>query len=225
MSAPLARAGWKLPALVDALARAGWGVLAGRQGGAVRSILRALAQSLPAGSASGLITANQLADMSGNCSRWTRSSLVVLERAGIITWTRGGIIDGRPAPSLIRVSKRAIASLVNHARRQHEGTLRGRAASFARRLADELDHRTLIRRQPATKQPPRRQRRNSPLHAELSATHLPLRGRDTAHEAPRITLAHPRSMLSPDWTPPPITDPDKPRGANRLRAALRKKKQ
>lgn len=220
MSAPLARAGWKLPSLVDALARAGWGVLAGRQGGAARSILRALAQSLPAGSGSGLITANQLADMAGVTSRWTRSTLAVLERSGIITWTRGGIIDGRPTPSIIRVSKRAIASLVNHARRQHEGTLRGRAASFARRLADELTHRTVIRRQPTRRQP-----RNNPRHAELSASLPPLQGRDTAHQAPRITITTPRSMLSPDWTPPPITDPDKPRGANRLRAALRKKKQ
>lgn len=216
MNAPLARAGWKLPALVDALARAGWGVLAGRQGGAVRSILRALAQSLPAGSATGLVSARQLADMSGLSDRWTRSTLEVFELAGIITWTRGGIIDGRPTPSLIRVNKRAIASLVNHARRKHAATLRGRAASFARRLADELRNRTVLRKQKP------RPRRNAPSHAELSATLPPFRGRDTAHEAPRISLAHPRSMLSPDWTPPPITDPDKPRGANRLRAALRK---
>lgn len=219
MSAPLARAGWKLPALVDALARAGWGVLHGPRGGAPRNLLHALAQVLPDRSATGLVSARQLADMSGLSDRWTRSTLEVFELAGIITWTRGGIINGRPTPSIIRVNKRAIASLVNHARRQHERTLRGRAASFARRLADELRNRTLLRKQKP------RPRRNAPSHAELSTTLPPLRGRDTAHEAPRITLAHPRSMKSPDWTPPPITDPDKPRGANRLRAALRKAKQ
>lgn len=209
-------AGWSLPSLVDALARAGWGVLHGRQGGAPRNLLRALAQVLPDRSATGLVSANQLADMSGLSSRWTRSTLAVLERAGIITWTRGGIIDGKPRPSLIRVSKRALASLVNHARRTHGKKLRGRAASFARRLADELRGRTILRSQrPAP-------RRNAAAHAELKPTLSPLWGRDTARVAGPQSTRSQLSVLSPNFTPPPPPQDGRPRGRERLRQALRK---
>lgn len=216
MTPPTVSPGWRLPALVDALARAGWGILAGRQGGAVRSILRALAQHLPDGSATGLVTVPQIADMAGLGERWTRDTLGVLERAGIITWTRGGIIDGRPRPSIIRVNKRAIAGLVNDARRRHACTLRGRASSFARRLADELRTRTQIRRTTTPRRSPR-----MGAHAALSAALHPLRGKETGAPRPRLIDTTPRqSMLSPTWTPPP--QPNHPRGRDRLRAALRR---
>ncbi len=199
------KAGWACPALVDALARAGWGVLDGRRGGAARSVLRALAQLLPSRSACGMVTANQVADVAGCTSKWARSTLGVLERAGIITWTRGGIVEGRPTPSLIRVSKRALVALIRDARGKHAKRLRGRAASFARRLADELTHRTIVRRSTT----PRRQRRNGGRHAELSGTLPPLRGRVPGADAPRIQTVPRGSRLSKDYTPPPRRGPSR----------------
>lgn len=180
-----ATAAWPLPRLVSALAKAGWGDLHGRAGGGVRGVLRALCDLLPHGAAVGHVTAPQLADAAGLQERWTRSCLAVLEDAGVITWTRGTIIDGQPRPSLIRVSKRALAALVNTARRQADGRLAQRRSDTAHRIRTTLRARTIYR---ARKHGPDKQR-NPPVRAELQPT-LPPPGEVTG------TLKRPAPVLT-----------------------------
>lgn len=174
-----ATAGWPLDRLVKALAKSGWDVLTGRQGGGYRAVLRALADLLPATSGSGLVTAPQIADVAGLSEKWARHILTQLEAAGVIRWTRGTIIAGKPHPSLIRVSKRALADLVNRGRRAGDDRLARRAAETARRIRETLRQATLARRpaprpiEPPTPIPVRS--RPAPPRAELSAT-LPPNG-------------------------------------------------
>lgn len=169
-------AAWPLDRLVAAIARAGWDELAGRRGGAYRGILRALADLLPHGSATGLVTSPQLADAAGISERWARHILAGLEEAGLITWTRGTIIDGKPRPSLIRVNKRALADLVRRARRDGDARLAKRAAATAQRLRDTLRTRSLYRTTQG-------KQRNPAPRAELSPT-LPLKREVTGEEQP-----------------------------------------
>lgn len=132
-----------LPVLLDALARAGWADLDGRAAQGVRSVLRGLCSLLPHGSATGLVTAHQIADAAGLKIRQTRSNLHVLEDAGLITWTRGGIKDGHPTPGAIKVNKRALLGLVRAARRAMPERLATRAAETAKRLRETLNARTI----------------------------------------------------------------------------------
>lgn len=152
-------AGWPLPLLVDKLAVAGWGPLAPRRAGGLRGVLNSLARLLPPGSALGEVTASQLADTAGISERWARSCLAVLEAADVITWTRGTIVDGQPTPSIIRVSKRALADLVLYARRELPKKLRARAQATADRIRETLRQRTIHRntrqrRRPSWATPP-----------------------------------------------------------------------
>ena len=178
-------AAWPLPRLVDALVRAGWDELHGRAGGGVRGVLHALAALLPHGSAAGQVTAPQIADGAGISERWARSCLKVLEDAGVITWVRGTIIDGRPTPSFVRIRKRALADLVNRARSTKDHRLAARASATARRVRDTLRARTVYR---ARKRGPDKQR-NPALRAELQPT-LPPSGEVTG------TLKRPAPVLT-----------------------------
>lgn len=199
-----ATAGWKLDRLVSALAKSGWDVLNGRQGGGYRAVLRALGDLLPSGSATGLVTAPQLADAAGLTERWTRHILTQLEAAGVIRWTRGTIIAGKPHPSLIRVSKRMLADLVNRGRTSADARLARRAAETSRRIQTTLRTATLSRRQPPGPRHPvtveRPRSRSVAPRAELSAS-LPPYG-----EGPGVDPS------------PVVVAPDKIRG---FRAALR----
>ncbi|VDG76920.1 Uncharacterised protein [Actinobaculum suis] len=105
-----------LSSLVRSLERAGWGTLHGRAHGGVRSILRALAARLPDKSAEGLATEFQLAQSAGISVRWARRCLGVLEKLGVIKWTRGGILAGKPRASFFRVSKKKLLAMVKKAR-------------------------------------------------------------------------------------------------------------
>lgn len=116
MSAPAVTAHWPVPSLVTSLSRAGWGPLAGREGQGVRSTLRGLMDLLPHRSGQGLVTAAQVAETAGLSERWVRTCLHLLEDAGIITWSRGGVVEGRPTPSFIRIVKRALVELIHAAR-------------------------------------------------------------------------------------------------------------
>ena len=172
-------AGWPLDRLVKALAKSGWDVLTGRQGGGYRAVLRALADLLPPAPAPGLVTAPQLADVSGLSEKWVRTILTNLETAGVIRWTRGTIIAGKPQPSLIRVSKRALADLVNRGRKSGDARLARRAAATAKRINETLRVTSLARRwSPRPVDPPAPVPvRSRPLsvRAELSST-LPPNG-------------------------------------------------
>ena len=135
-----------LPVILDALARAGWADLDGRAAQGVRSVLRGLAALLPHRSAVGLVTANQVADAAGLKSRQTRENPQVLEASGLIVWTRGGIVEGRPQPGVIKVNKKALVLLVRRARKELPARLARRAADTAQRVRDTLNVRTLRNR-------------------------------------------------------------------------------
>ena len=177
-------ASWPLPRLVSAIARAGWDELAGRRGGGYRAVLRALADLLPERSAVGLVTAPQIADAAGITERWARHILTGLEEAGVIVWTRGTIVDGRPQPSLIKVSKKVLAALVQRSRSTKDARLAARAAETSKRIRETLRMRTLYRsqrRRPA-------QAASPAPRAELSATLPPFRGGSRVPEGTALPL-------------------------------------
>ena len=125
-----------VPALVTSLARAGWGDLAGREWQGVRTVLRALVDSLPHRSGEGFVTEPQVAQRAGLSLRWTRRCLHVLEDLGVIVqWRRGGVIAGRPAPSWLRLSKRLLVALIEAARPLREAANAARRAQTLARLA------------------------------------------------------------------------------------------
>jgi DNA-binding FadR family transcriptional regulator len=78
--------------ILTSLARAGWGEISGSEHKGTRAMLRALVDLLPYGSGEGLVTAPQLADVSGYSERWVRSRLSELEALGLILWRRGGVV-------------------------------------------------------------------------------------------------------------------------------------
>lgn len=134
-SPPLVTGGWPLARLVDALARAGWGPFAGRYWGATRAILQALGTLLgPSGQ--GMTTAPQIADAAGYSEVWVRRKLHELEDAGILSWDRGGIVDGAPTASFVRVDKKQLADVVNRARQEAGPKVLERARETARRIAE-----------------------------------------------------------------------------------------
>ena len=156
-----------LPVLLDALARAGWADLDGRAAQGVRSTLRAICALLPHGSATGLVTAPQIADAAGLSERWTRETLTRLESAGVITWTRGTIINGRPTASIIKVSKRVLADLVNRGRKVRDSRLARRAAETSRRIQETLRMATIRPRRAAKPEPAPTARPRAALSATL----------------------------------------------------------
>lgn len=127
---------WPVPSLLRSLARAGWGDLSGREWQGVRSVLRALCDSLPDRSGEGHVTEPQIAQRAGLSLRWTRRCLHVLEDLGVVaSWRRGGIVDGRPTPSWLRLSKRVLVALVDAARPIREAADVARRALTVARIA------------------------------------------------------------------------------------------
>jgi len=130
---------WPVPSLLRSLARAGWGDLSGREWQGVRSVLRALCDSLPDRSGEGHVTEPQIAQRAGLSLRWTRRCLHVLEDLGIVaSWRRGGIVNGRPTPSWLRLSKRALVALVEAARPLREAADAARRSETRQRVAGVL---------------------------------------------------------------------------------------
>jgi len=126
-------AGQPLTVLINSLERAGWGDLAGHDLRGVRGVLAALCRMLPPESATGHVTVEQVAARAGYSTRWARTRMHWLEDLGVITWVRGGIVDGAPEPSRIRIDKRILASLVVGARELREHALiMLTAATYAR---------------------------------------------------------------------------------------------
>ena len=76
--------------------------------------MQGLSVCLPSKSAEGRTTAYQVAMASHITDRWAREGLKRLEKAGLISWERGGIgPDGCPRPSWIRVDKKAYLAWIN----------------------------------------------------------------------------------------------------------------
>lgn len=153
--------------LTNSLAKAGWGSdFAAPAFRASRIVLRELANAMYAarrGRAAAIdITAPQLADRTGYTERWTRDALATLEALGLIEWHRGGIVEGAPRPSLIRIVKTALADLIYTARVWHDDVLDARVIATKARIKATLRWRFCKGRK----------RRTNP-HAEVN-TILPL---------------------------------------------------
>lgn len=126
--------------LVDALRRAGWGILRGSENRCARALLETLAGTMRTlkTDARGYmtITASQLADRAGYSERHVRRWLPILEDLGILSWSRGWIEDGRPQPGSMKINKNSLVKFVNDARVEYEeAILPVRAARTRARLA------------------------------------------------------------------------------------------
>lgn len=163
-------AGWPLPKLLAALARSGWADLDGGAQQGVRSTLRALCDLLPHGSGVGKITTAQVADAAGLSVKWTGRCLRVLEECGMISWTRGQVIAGRPRPGIIKVSKRVLADLVNKARKLLPERTAARATETAERIRTTLRTGRALNRGAGAEPPPTGRRGRAPLK-DLSTRH------------------------------------------------------
>lgn len=159
--------------LVQSLANAGWGPLSGGAHQGLRSTLQALVASLPYKSGAGFVTTNQVADRGGLSARWTRDCMQLLEALGLITWTRGGVQQGRPMPSHVRISKRALVELIRLARPALDAIQSARRAATNRRIAGLIRvYRTPRKRIPLSR------------HVELGADLRPLTGESPGDDSP-----------------------------------------
>lgn len=126
--------------LIDALRRAGWGILKGSENRCARSLLETLAGTMRTLKTDGrgymTITAAQLADRAGYSERHVRRWLPILEDLGILSWSRGWIEDGRPQPGSMKINKKVLVKLVNDARIEYDQSILPlRAARTRARLA------------------------------------------------------------------------------------------
>lgn len=126
--------------LVDALRRAGWGILRGSENRCARTLLETLAgtmRSLKTDARGYMtITAAQLADRAGYSERHVRRWLPILEDLGILSWSRGWIEEGKPQPGSMKINKAVLVDYVQDARIQYdEAVLPLRAAKTAARLS------------------------------------------------------------------------------------------
>lgn len=146
----------KTPSLLTSLSRAGWGVLAPREYQGVRATLRGLVDQLDHRTGQGWTTADQVAVSTGLSSRWTRRCMQLLEDLGVIVWHRGGVRDGNPTPSWVRIVKTALLDLIHAARPVRDDAERERRKATRERLAGIRYMRS--------------QRSHRSGHAELSAS-------------------------------------------------------
>ncbi len=173
MSARTPSAHWPLPSLMRSLSRAGWGPLNAELPG-VRVVLRGLSDLLDDRTGRALVTAPQLADVTALSEKWTRHCLNRLEELGIIRWSRGGIQAGRPVPSFIEVSKRALVELIHTARATIDEIRAARRARTHARLAN-VNQGAIIKNET------RRSRRSH--HAELNTSLLSPKGDSSLRES------------------------------------------
>lgn len=126
--------------LVDALRRAGWGILRGSENRCARSLLETLAGTMRTLKTDRrgymTITASQLADRAGYSERHVRRWLPILEELGLLSWSRGWIEEGRPQPGAMKLNKNVLVKFVTDARKEYdEAILPARAARTRARLA------------------------------------------------------------------------------------------
>jgi hypothetical protein len=146
---------------MTSLARAGWGELAAPEWRGVRAITRALVDVLDHRGGSGATTVAEVASTAGYSERWTRRCMAILEDLGVITWHRGGIADGSPTKSIVRIAKRALVALIIAARPVRDAAVAAtRAATLERIRAARL--RWIVE--------PREKRKRRSRHAELGAS-------------------------------------------------------
>ena len=120
----MSNAGQTTYQLVDALRRAGWGILRGSENRCARTLLETLAgtmRSLKTDARGYMtITAAQLADRAGYSERHVRRWLPILEDLGILSWSRGWIEEGKPQPGSMKINKAVLVDYVQDARIQYD---------------------------------------------------------------------------------------------------------
>lgn len=126
---------WSVYQLLDKLRRLGWGPLAGAPWKGARAVLAGLASRLDYRSGTGTTTIEQVAAAAGYGLRWTRQCLTDLEDMGLITWHRGGVVYGRPTPSVFRLNKTMLVDLIAAAEVTRSAEVIAWAAATRARLA------------------------------------------------------------------------------------------
>lgn len=130
---------WTCYQLIAALAHRGWGPLREGIPGLVH-ILQAIAHTVDPYTGTGYTTAPQLADAAYKSERWVRHCINQLDALGVIEWYPGGIKDGRPAPSFVKIVKATLVELIEVAQESHDKRM------LERRLRFEAKVRRLPRR-------------------------------------------------------------------------------
>lgn len=171
---------WTCYQLIAALAHRGWGPLREGIPGLVH-ILQAIAHTVDPYTGTGYTTAPQLADAAYKSERWVRHCINQLDALGVIEWYPGGIKDGRPAPSFIKIVKAMLVELIEVAQESHDARMLERRAKFEARVR-RLPRRGWVRNPRAVNR--RKMREALVLHAkqaqakaqpEASAHPTPLR--------------------------------------------------
>lgn len=171
---------WTCYQLIAALAHRGWGPLREGIPGLVH-ILQAISHTVDPYTGTGYTTAPQLADVAYKSERWVRHCINQLDALGVIEWYPGGIKDGRPAPSFVKIVKATLVELIEVAQESHDKRMLERRARFEARVR-RLPRRGWVRNPRAVNR--RRMREALVLHArqarakaqpEASAHPTPLR--------------------------------------------------
>lgn len=192
-----------LPSIVRSHARAAWGGF----DRCMASAMQGLATLLPSKSGEGWTSGPQLAETTLRSERWCREGLKRLEAAGVIAWTRGGIVEGRAAPSWVRVDKRAYLALIADAK-QARPRRRGAPIPAEKPEADSEVVEVTVP-EPETERPPEPWRPVSEWNQDLLEDYK-ARGKVLIREWHGITIAR----NNPSWTtwarPPKWAQPEKP---------------
>lgn len=171
---------WTCYQLIAALAHRGWGPLREGIPGLVH-ILQAIAHTVDPYTGTGYTTAPQLADAAYKSERWVRHCINQLDALGVIEWYPGGIKDGRPALSFVKIVKAMLVELIEVAQESHDARMLDRRAKFEARVR-RLPRRGWVRNPRAVNR--RKMREALVLHAkqaqakaqpEASAYPTPLR--------------------------------------------------
>lgn len=152
---------WTCYQLIAALAHRGWGPLREGIPGLVH-ILQAISHTVDPYTGTGYTTAPQLADAAYKSERWVRHCINQLDALGVIEWYPGGIKDGRPAPSFVKIVKATLVELIEVAQESHDKRMLERRARFEARVR-RLPRRGWVRNPRAVNR--RRMREALVLHA------------------------------------------------------------
>ena len=124
---------WTCYQLIAALAHRGWGPLREGIPGLVH-ILQAISHTVDPYTGIGYTTAPQLADAAYKSERWVRHCINQLDALGVIEWYPGGIKNGAPAPSFVKIVKSTLVELIEVAQESHDKRMLERKAAFEARV-------------------------------------------------------------------------------------------
>ena len=133
--------------VVDAALDSYLGGLSGRLWATPRALLAVLGRLVDQNTGTVTTTAAQLADRLGCDRRTAAAGLRRLEDLGVITWDRGGVTEGRPAPGVIRLHKAILCALIPLGLAALTAVITARAALTSARLAGlvEIDNNRRVR--------------------------------------------------------------------------------